>query len=135
VIGEHKGVWFYTIGQRHGFRIHSKSQTLNLKMKRAIPPLYVVSKDVVRNRLIVGFGPETYQDHFSVSGAHWINGFAGSGEVEVRIRHGGELIPAKCKVARAKGKVELKEPQRGVTPGQSAVFYRNTECLGGGIIL
>ena len=149
VIGEHKGVWFYTIGQRHGFTINSNIDSQVLNLKHAIPPLYVVSKDVARNKLVVGFGPETYNDLFSVRDVHWINGFrkisnlhakgrAGKSQISnlsVRIRHGGELIPGELtfKGSTLHG-VRLSEPQRGIAPGQAVVFYRDNECLGGGVI-
>ena len=139
VIGEHKGVWFYTIGQRHGFRINSKFEARNSKQRQAIPPFYVVGKDVTRNRLIVGFGPETYVDNFQVKDLHFINGMGRdelvrTENLSVRIRHGGDLIPARSIIHHLKFMIHLDESQRGVAPGQVAVLYRGDECLGGGVI-
>lgn len=143
VVGEHKGVWFYTIGQRVGIKIRiDKALGKKLRLDPTnLPPLYVVSKDVTHNRLIVGFGAETYREKFSVENAHWINGFSKNSkarsqnsEVSVRIRHGGVLIPSKLKEKGKNLQVYLGKPQRGVAPGQAAVFYKGSECLGGGVI-
>ena len=95
VIGTHEGVWFYTIGQRHGFEIK----------KYVGLPLYVVGKNVDQNQLIVGFYNDCLRDSFTVSDSHFIVGdFKGIGKVEeisprgfacdVRIRHLGQLYKA-----------------------------------------
>jgi len=144
VIGEHKGVWFYTVGQRHGFRINTKFEARNSKHRQAIPPFYVVGKDVTRNRLIVGFGPETYVHQFQVKNLHSVDGLkrqelGGMKDLRVRIRHGGELIPAELHHSTISNQqstilVRLHEPVRGVAPGQAAVIYDGNEVLGGGVI-
>ena len=121
VIGEHDGVWFYTIGQRHGFRADPQAASA--------PPMYVIAKDVDRNRLVVGFGAETYRDEFKINDAHWLQ-LPSEGRLVVRIRHLGKLIECSLK----NDEVKLVEPQRGVAPGQSAVFYDRDIVLGGGII-
>ena len=123
VIGEHQGLPLYTIGQRHGFEITDK---------RVIGPLYVVDKKIEKNQLMVGFGKGVEKKEFEVKGVNWISGERPKKEIRcrVRIRHQGELL--KC---RFKGvKVVLDEFERGVAPGQAAVFYQGEEVLGGGII-
>lgn len=136
VIGKHKGVWFYTIGQRHGFEVGK-----HIGDKHTHPALYVVDKDAENNRLVVGFGAETYRDSFRVANLNLINTSPLSpptlgGEIYVRIRHGGELIKAKVISKKEKVRVELEEPQRGVASGQSAVFYdAEGQVVGGGVIL
>jgi len=132
VVGEHDGVWFYTIGQRGGWRI-------SFKYKDPIPPLYVISKDAKKNELVVGESEDAKRKSFKVGEVNWIGGVEPAGLEEralrVRIRHGGELIPAQVKVKGKNLDVEVKEGQRGVAPGQAAVFYFNEgECLGGGVI-
>lgn len=124
VIGEHSGVWFYTIGQRGGWRmdpdfqrkIVAKTKVKSIKSKVGMPVMYVISKDAKENELVVGVGKETESDSFSIAEA---NGNL-NGKMLVRIRHTGQLVPCVVEDSR----VELAEPQKGVAPGQSAVFYR-----------
>lgn len=118
VVGEHDGVWFYTVGQRHGFRTSGGR-----------PPLYVIEKNVKNNRLVVGFGSETYTTEFKIDDIHWMQQ-PKTKKLLVRIRHLGKLV--ECSLED--GWVELSEPQRGVAPGQSAVFYDRNVVLGGGIV-
>ncbi len=140
VIGEHDGVWFYTIGQRGGWRINSNAQK-RLSGEGGMDVLYVISKNVEKNELVVGFGASAYKDGFEIEDVNWIDGaFDINERVLVRIRHGGELLKAGVRV-RETGKgfgrlmVRLAEPQRGVASGQSAVFYSGDGvCLGGGVI-
>jgi tRNA-specific 2-thiouridylase len=127
IIGEHDGVWFFTEGQRHGFRIFKPTGL----------PLYVIGKNVAANTLIVGRGEESKVKQFLVENPHWINiDFANrkSAKVRVRIRHLGEIMPATIEPSGAQLLVTLKEPAFGVAPGQSTVFYHRSEVLGGGVI-
>ena len=119
VLGTHDGVWFYTIGQRHGFSVE----------KYVGLPLYVVGKNIEQNELIVGFAGQLNRSTFTVSDVHWI-GDAHITDCDVRIRHLGELHKARLTGAE----VTLASPIFGVAPGQSAVFYKEGEVLGGGII-
>lgn len=128
-IGEHDGVWYFTIGQRHGFRLK----------KYFGDPLYVLSKDAKTNTLVVGHRKEALQAEFEVSDLSWIseNPFVKNSklECEVRMRHLGQLIA--CLVTKAGSgrlKVKLSKKAFGISPGQSAVFYKGKEVLGGGII-
>ena len=91
--------------------------------------MYVIDKDVKKNSLVVGFGPETYRDGFKIRDIHWIEQ-PRIDELLVRIRHLGQLIECSLESDR----VKLAEPQRGVAAGQSAVFYDGEVCLGGGVI-
>jgi tRNA-specific 2-thiouridylase len=140
VVGEHKGVWFYTIGQRVGIKIRiSKALGKRLGLDPTnLPPLYVVSKDVTQNRLIVGTAAQAMRDEFEVGDVHWITGIPNLklqiSNLKVRIRHGGVLIPAQIIIHNSKFIIRLREAQRGIAPGQSAVFYKGEGCLGGGII-
>lgn len=145
VIGTHTGLWFYTIGQRHGFEIDKKSayrqadgQTIE---KENFPPLYVIRKDADKNLLIVGFGADTLQHTFAVENLHWIGGTAPTDftNLRVRIRHTGPLLPCELTLSGNSGKVKLSTPTQGIAEGQSAVFYqadlvRDTICFGGGVI-
>jgi len=127
VIGKHQGIPLYTIGQRHGFTITDK---------KAIGPLYVVAKDSRENQLIVGFGKEVERKEFIVREVNWISGRPPKDELkcQVRIRHQGGLLGCRVQGIRSRVKVVLDEPERGVAPGQAAVFFQGEEVLGGGII-
>lgn len=120
IIGEHDGAWFFTEGQRHGFRLFNSAGL----------PLYVVGKNITTNTLVVGRGEEAQVKEFEVEKPHWIGSESKSKRVGVRIRHLGEIFTAKMNGRE----VVLKEPVFGVAPGQSAVFYRGEKVLGGGVI-
>jgi tRNA-specific 2-thiouridylase len=128
-IGFHQGLPLYTIGQRHGFKLISQIQT------PVLPPYYVIGKNVRKNQLIVGFGQETEKKEFGVDQLNWISHEGKeSFKSQVRIRHQGKLLEAQIKFQGNKIKVVLDEPERGIAPGQAAVFYKGEEVLGGGII-
>jgi tRNA-specific 2-thiouridylase len=124
VIGKHFGLPLYTIGQRKGFRIEVGSEKLEV---RGVP-LYVVGIDVKKNQLVVGRGEESERREFMVGEVNWINPNVkcqmSNVKCHVKIRHQGEMLKAKLKIKNEKVKIELEEAVRGVTPGQSAVFYK-----------
>lgn len=126
VIGKHKGVAFYTIGQRHGFEI----------FKYTGNPMYVIHKNAQKNILTVGNEDEARRDSFEVSDISFINEvFQEKMELYVRIRHLGELYKAEVLFENNKASVKIKEMVFGIAPGQSCVFYsENNQVLGGGII-
>ena len=134
VIGEHQGLPLYTIGQRHGFEIRTKNK--EQRTRGIIPPYYVVRKGVKKNQLVVGFGREVERKDFTIKEVNWISGKPPKKEIkcQVRIRHQGELLGCRVKGLGSRVKVVLDEPERGVAPGQAAVFYQQEEVLGGGII-
>ncbi|MBI2325980.1 tRNA 2-thiouridine(34) synthase MnmA [Candidatus Collierbacteria bacterium] len=159
VIGTHDGVWFYTVGQRGGWTIDPKIQKLlakpdhasrdkNSKTQKgdATPVFYVINKDAEKNELVVGVGKETERQRFEVGEVNWMGKSDTVTQCHVRIRHGGKLIAAEITPSPRNSEasppnlggeyeVKLFEPQRGVAPGQSAVFYSEEgELLGGGVI-
>jgi len=125
VLGRHKGIPFYTIGQRRGLRL-AKGK-----------PLYVIGIDRERNTVIVGEGEEVYGDTFIVDSINWIfsQKMASSFSTQVKIRYNH---PGSEAIVSLKGdgelKVKFKSPQKAITPGQAAVFYDGETVLGGGWI-
>jgi tRNA-uridine 2-sulfurtransferase len=127
-IGTHEGLELYTVGQRKGINIGGTG------------PYYVVSRDFKKNQLIVTNDendPAIHKKTMLVEIKNWIAGEPEfPREINVKIRYRHPLVRAIIK--KNKGhicEVEFKEPQKAVTPGQSAVFYTDDkEVLGGGII-
>jgi tRNA-specific 2-thiouridylase len=152
-VGTHRGLWFYTIGQRHGFtidpKIFSKHNPDLSPDKRQLPPLYIVAKIPAENRLIVGTDWQRSQLSFNTQTPHWIDPQLvktllanQSARLLVRIRHTGELLPDTIKTQADKTlTITLSVPAVGVASGQSAVFYWQPNpknpikiCLGGAVI-
>lgn len=145
VLGEHKGLWFHTIGQRHGFTYDKKKYVkLNPSIDKGdIPALYVVEKRPKTNELVIGSKEETLKETFYIDGLHTIgiekDVLLGHESLLIRIRNTGELVKCTLKKKDGKIKVNLSEKVNGVASGQSAVFYLEENdqiiCAGGGIIL
>lgn len=149
VIGSHDGVWFFTVGQRHGFRLDSKVRTVQKTWKHVIPPLYVIAKDAEANTITVGYGADTLTSQITVADTVWrrLPHTEELSELRVRVRHGGALlevskiedVPSDIESTEAATvKLTLQQPQRGLAPGQAAVFYGAGEqpiCWGGGVIV
>ena len=138
-IGEHNGAWFYTIGQRSGV-----GNLKHQKGQKNHQPLYVVSKDIKKNILVVaegGVNEELYKSEIFLDEVNF-GGIYHSQILEnlrmnvlARVRYRQPLFPAVLVKARMGWKVEFSKPQRFVAPGQSAVVYfKKGEMLGGGII-
>lgn len=121
VLGRHKGIIYYTIGQRSGLGISAKT------------PLYVVEIDVVHNRVIVGEKKDLYSPGL-IAGDLNLLAEKFPAEVEAKIRY--RKKPARCAVQNEgdKLKVVFNEAQESITPGQAVVFYAGDEVLGGGVI-
>jgi len=122
VIGVHKGIEFYTIGQRHGFKVKQRSDKDR--------PWYVMRKEAKENRLVVGRKKDLQRREFEVEEWQWIGGRRSKGKIECRIRHGGRLIGCEIKGRQ----VRLDKAEQGIAEGQVAVIYKGEECLGGGVI-
>ncbi|MBI2097851.1 MAG: tRNA 2-thiouridine(34) synthase MnmA [Candidatus Vogelbacteria bacterium] len=130
VIGRHRGVQFYTIGERHGFTI--------TKPLIGAGPHYVVAKDIVSNTLTVA--AKLKQSEWSVreiklAEPNWFGDLPKEGRVySARLRYRAPLAPCRINAATGEIKVIFDKPQNGVTPGQSCVIYDHDVCLGGGVI-
>ena len=125
VLGKHRGVWSYTIGQRKGLGI-------------AHPvPLYVIAIDAKNNRLVVGPEEETYTRSCLARDCAWVmvERLAAPAEVQVKVRSGGRLVRATVSpLDEGRTRIVFAEPVSSAAPGQSAVFYQEDIVLGGGII-
>ncbi len=132
ILGEHRGAWFYTIGQRQGLGLGNG-------------PWYVVGRDVKTNRVEVSHAArvaDKARQHFRVGAIHWISPPEASGGLHLKLRHGPELTGCtimneeSADIASARRlSVRMEKPDRGVAPGQFAVFYQGEVCLGSGMIL
>jgi tRNA-specific 2-thiouridylase len=125
VVGQHAGIHRYTIGQRRGIGI------------AATEPLYVVNINAAKNEVVVGQQDDLLSTRFTAAGVNWISietpSSAVRAEVRVRYRH----TPAAATITPLHGdrdgrvQVVFDEPQRAITPGQTTVFYRGDEVVGG----
>jgi tRNA-specific 2-thiouridylase len=134
LLGRHIGLPFYTLGQRGGIGIGGTRGGSGA-------PWYVVGKRIADNTLLVAQGeehPALYTRRLTTSEVNWLCDLPPALEagVTVRLRYRQEDQLARVEL-RADGGVDIEptSPQRAVTPGQSAVMYRDTRCLGGGVIV
>jgi tRNA-specific 2-thiouridylase len=126
VLGKHKGIQYYTVGQRKGLGLPDAT------------PYYVVALDPVQNAVVIGKKDDLLQGDMSVGEMNWLAGdeptLPRDFLTKVRYRHKGALVH----VLRPENKVytvRFHKPQAAITPGQFAVFYEGDEVIGGGVIL
>ena len=124
-------MFYYTMGKRHG-----------LDIQNGKGPYYVARKDVKKNIIYVGSKKDLSSRKFKLTDTNWINptdrpvdnrlrkSIINRG-LDVRVRYRAPLSKA---VVRSNGEVVFKKSEEAITPGQSAVFYRGDELLGGGVI-
>jgi tRNA-specific 2-thiouridylase len=124
VIGEHRGVGLYTIGQRSGLGISRPA------------PTYVVRIDAARNALVVGEEGDLFSSELTASDVNWVRGRAPSYEFRAlgKIRYAAPPTPCAVSVRGSAVSVVFDTPQRAVAPGQSVVLYDGDIVLGGGVI-
>ena len=146
VIGRHDGAVYYTVGQRHGFKLTNTKVLSALYKEASIPPLFVVEKDVENNLIIVGEAddPRLYKTEMIVSDLNWISGRDASacvstdGKTTAQIRYRQQPIAIEhiqpLSTDHLKLKIKFLRPIRAVASGQSIVFYQEDQMLGGGII-
>jgi tRNA-specific 2-thiouridylase len=124
-LGTHRGLPFYTVGQRSGLGI------------AAPHPLYVLELDAQRNAVVVGTGEELGHQRLWAENVNWIAGETPAEPFQTNVQIRYHARPAPALVVPLDGdraEVRFDAPQRGVMAGQGAVFYAGDECLGGGII-
>lgn len=124
VIGEHRGLHLFTVGQRRGIDCPASQA------------YYVVRIDVKRNRLIVGFKNELFSKACRVTGINWITKPPEAPfRAEVRVRYRHRAVPATVvSEGENTATVTFDIPESAVTPGQGAVFYDGDSVIGGGWI-
>ena len=126
VLGTHKGMVNYTIGQRKGLGL-------------ALPePLYVKSLDLENNRVILARNDELFSKRAKVRDLNWISIDSPDGDIKCtakvrysQVDHEARIIP----VSGSEVIIEFDEPERAITPGQAAVFYDGDIVIGGGTIV
>ncbi len=127
-LGQHDGLMYYTLGQRHGLGIGGAGE-----------PWYVARKDLASNTLYVVQGenhPALFSRGLAAGELHWVAGAAPALPLRCTAKTRYRQPDQDC-VLETGGDplaVGFGQPQRAVTPGQSVVFYQGEECLGGGVI-
>ncbi|MEO8314863.1 MAG: tRNA 2-thiouridine(34) synthase MnmA [Pseudomonadota bacterium] len=131
LVGEHVGLPFYTLGQRGGIGVGGTRGASG-------EPWYVAAKRAADNTLVVTQGenhPALFTRQLHTGAVNWLAAPpADENDVTVRLRYRQEDQPARMAQTPAGARITPREPQRAVTPGQSAVIYQGTRCLGGGVI-
>ncbi|MEO6696861.1 MAG: aminomethyltransferase beta-barrel domain-containing protein, partial [Gammaproteobacteria bacterium] len=133
MIGRHDGLMYYTLGQRQGLGIGGLRDSSG-------DPWYVVDKDMERNVLIVAQGhdhPLLFSRHLQAGDLHWVTGTPPPLPLPCKAKTRYRQADQPCVITAIKDdvcEVAFDNPQWAVTPGQSVVFYRGEECLGGGVI-
>ena len=131
VLGEHDGLMYFTLGQRQGIGLGGVKG-------RDQDSWYVAHKDLKTNELSVVQGaqhPLLYSDGCYVDNIHWINDFTEETfDCYVQIRYQSPAIKAQVTKAKKGYKIIFEKQVLAVTPGQSAVIYKDNECLGGSVI-
>ncbi len=125
LLGEHRGLANYTIGQRKGLGISYRE------------PLYVLALNHFKNALVVGRRDELGGDRLMAESVNWVAGAAPTGlfRADVKIRYQAQAQPALVEpLGDDRVQITFDEPQRDITPGQAAVMYQDELCLGGGLI-
>jgi tRNA-uridine 2-sulfurtransferase len=127
VLGQHEGAIFYTFGQRHGLGVGGGL------------PYYVVGKDMAKNEVYVTTDlndDSLWRNQLTLQQLHWINAAPQTNKhYKVRLRYRAALIDCRSTSSTSDGlQLTLAEPERAITPGQSAVLYDGERVVGGGIV-
>ena len=128
VVGQHKGIEFFTVGQRRG---------LGLAQTRVDEsPQFVIRLEPESNRVVVGPETSLYLGSMWASRVNYVSGQppAMPVEVDVKIRYKSKEAQAVLHPGKDGALIRFQQPQRAITPGQAAVFYQGDVLLGGGII-
>ncbi len=122
-IGEHDGLSSYTMGQRKGIGLPGG-------------PYFVLRKDLKKNELIVTKNEkDLFSRELSIKNVNWLDNVKLPTRVTAKVRYGSKGSLATVKKESGKIMVIFSKPQRAITPGQSVVFYKGKQLIGGGIIV
>jgi len=124
VLGQHKGLIYYTVGQRQGLGLGGRGR------------LYVIRLDMNANQVVVGPHEQLFSHRLRANGLSWVAGHAPNAlnNISARIRYKSSQAAVSMHLKKDTAEVCFEQPQWGVTPGQSIVFYAGEEVLGGGVI-
>ncbi|MBN1189344.1 MAG: tRNA 2-thiouridine(34) synthase MnmA [Dehalococcoidales bacterium] len=124
VLGRHRGLPFYTIGQRQGMGVSARE------------PLYVIKMEPAANRLVIGPASLLFKHTLTAFNLHWVSGRLPQENIKVkaRVRYRSPESEASLQIENGIARVSFTQPQRAIAPGQSVVFYQENRVLGGGII-
>lgn len=125
ILGMHGGIAFYTLGQRKGIGAHKGL------------PKYVIQIDREKNAIVIGDQEDTLGNEVTAGQLNYVSGEAPPAPLDVtaKIRYNSPEAPAVLyPLDKGEARVVFKKPQRAITPGQSMVFYKGDEVIGGGII-
>ncbi len=132
ILGRHDGLMYYTIGQRRGLGVGGRGDGRSW---------FVAEKDLTGNRLVLVQGedhPRLFSGGAEIEQVTWVNGAPFAEDeahpVQVKLRYRQPDQKASLTCHGENGRLIFEQPQRAVTPGQSAVFYQGDVCLGGGIV-
>lgn len=125
ILGKHRGIFSFTIGQRRGLGLPDTT------------PFYVLGFNVEKKQVIIGKKEDLYRQDCIVEKVNWVSirEITQALEVKTRIRYKHREAPAMLTpVDAATVRVRFQEPQKAITPGQVAVFYEGDVVVGGGFI-
>lgn len=123
VLGEHEGIHRYTVGQRRGTQVAQGER------------YYVKSINAQKHEIVMAPNENLYQKKLWATGVRWVNLAQDGIEVRARIRYRHAGSDAKLFLEEdGKVRLEFKEAQRAISPGQAVVFYQDQQVLGGGWI-
>ena len=125
VLGRHKGIAHYTVGQRKGLGISSDA------------PLYVIKKDAAANTVTLGRNEQLFSDTVNIEDINLVAADGSENElsVQAKVRYSTTTADAVLHLNGNRGTLRFDKPQRAPSPGQSAVFYNDDVLVGGGIIV
>jgi tRNA-specific 2-thiouridylase len=124
ILGKHRGLARYTVGQRQGLGLSSNHRR------------YVIRLDTRNNRLVVGTAEQLLSDRLLAGSLSWVSGAPPESPagITARTRYRSPEAEAELRLDNGTVEVQFKKLQKAITPGQAVVFYRGEEVLGGGTI-